>query len=89
MWWIPKGSAMRNQRNNIQTCLFFFSLCSSDSFHRKLLFRNNRLLDRALPKEVMKKTLSDCSPAILGITSKGVALIHTKCHLDYEQEGKK
>lgn len=34
----------------------------------------------------MKKTLSNCSPAILGMAQKAIALIHSKCHFDYDRK---
>lgn len=37
----------------------------------------------------MKKTLSNCSPAILGIAQKEIALIHHKCHFHYDQKEEK
>lgn len=67
----------------------FWVFTPSDSFYCKLLFRNTRLHDNALPKEVMKKTLSNCSPAILGIAQKEIALIHHKCHFHYDQKEEK
>ena len=48
----------------------FWVFAPSDSFHCKLLFRNNRLHDKAFPIKAMKKTLSNCSPVILGIDRK-------------------
>lgn len=37
----------------------------------------------------MKKTLSNCSPAILGIAQKEIALIHHKCHFHFDQKEEK